>query len=173
MRRSFRFCALAQHNANVALMGIELLVTSLHVSLYRLPFAVLFGLAFLVWHQTLRFQRTRTLLCERPSTRRHAATRGAQTPAASRNLSTHPPRRPRPPPRSSASPAPLWPTDFFLNWSRPDAIRTLLVLFFAFAAYYALGYAVATYLRPTSWGAPILALLIVSIMRVRPPPPPE
>ena len=72
VRRSFRFGALAQHNANVALMGIELLVTSLQISLYRLPFAVLFGLAYLVWHQTLRFQRTRTLLCERPA--KHSST---------------------------------------------------------------------------------------------------
>ena len=65
------------------------------------------------------------------------------------------------------------PADFFLNWSRPDAIRTLMILFFAFAAYYALGYAFATHLRPTTWGPPVLALLLISMMRIRSPPPPE
>ena len=119
----FRPQALVMHNANVALMGVEVWVSGMAVQLHQLPLALLFGCLYVTYHNGWRYQRTRTLLY------------------------------------------------FFLNWTRPDATRTLVVLLALFGGCYWVGYAASALLRPRAWGAPCFALALLSIMRVRPPPP--
>lgn len=59
----FNTHALIQHNANLAIVVVELLVSGMHVNPYHLPFAVCFGLTYvIVWHQGLRWHITHTLL---------------------------------------------------------------------------------------------------------------
>lgn len=50
------------HNANVALMTLEVLLGSLAVDFSDVAFVVLFGCAYLVWHQFVRYRLTRTLI---------------------------------------------------------------------------------------------------------------
>jgi hypothetical protein len=61
---------------------------------------------------------------------------------------------------------------FFLNWTRPDALRILLVLLGTFGAFFTSGHVLSLALRKyTTWGPAALALALASIMKVRPPPP--
>ena len=90
------------------------------MQLHQLPFALLFGVVYVLYHNLYRYWRTRTLLY------------------------------------------------FFLNWERPDATRTLLLLLAFFGGCYSLGFLLSALLRPHAWGPPCLALALVSIMRVRP-----
>ena len=61
-REYFRPQPLIMHNANVALMGTEICLSTLRVPLAQLPFALLFGIAYLAWHNTWRYRTTRTLV---------------------------------------------------------------------------------------------------------------
>jgi len=60
----FRFQPIVMHNGNIALMGMELWLTSsrLPISLHQLPFALLFGCAYVLYHNGYRYRATRTLL---------------------------------------------------------------------------------------------------------------
>lgn len=58
----FNLHDLVLHNANVALMTLEMLVGGLHVDFGDIAFVVLFGCTYLVWHQFIRFRYTRTLI---------------------------------------------------------------------------------------------------------------
>ena len=54
---------LVQHNANLAVVVIELLIGGVRVNVHHTPFCLLFGVVYmLAWHQTYRFMRTRTLM---------------------------------------------------------------------------------------------------------------
>ena len=61
-REFFRPQPLIMHNANVALMGTEICLSTLRVPLAQLPFALLFGIGYLAWHNTWRYRTTRTVL---------------------------------------------------------------------------------------------------------------
>ena len=55
--------ALLQHNANLAMIVIELLIGGVSISARHTPFCILFGLFYVaVWHQTLRYALTHTLM---------------------------------------------------------------------------------------------------------------
>ena len=58
----FRLQALCMHNANVAMMAVELWVSGLTVALCQMPLSLLFGLVYVAYHNGYRFARTRTLL---------------------------------------------------------------------------------------------------------------
>ena len=58
----FRFDELLQHNLNIAIVVGEVLLNEIHVSVRDAPYALLFGCAYLVWHQYVRFALTRTLI---------------------------------------------------------------------------------------------------------------
>ena len=54
---------LLMHNANVVLLGAELLLNErLSVQLGFAPCVALYGLVHVAWHQTLRYDRTHTLM---------------------------------------------------------------------------------------------------------------
>ena len=50
------------HNFNLAAMGAELWLSELPVQLAQLPIALLFGIAYVTYHNTYRYYKTRTLL---------------------------------------------------------------------------------------------------------------
>lgn len=55
--------ALLQHNANVLMVAIELLLGGVRIQPSYAPFTLLFGCFYVVgWHQTIRFAYTRTLM---------------------------------------------------------------------------------------------------------------
>lgn len=58
----FSLHGLLQHNANIALMAVELLGSGMHVDICHLPFAVLFGLVYIFFHQVIRWHITHTML---------------------------------------------------------------------------------------------------------------
>ena len=58
----YSFFPLVMHNANLALMVAELLISGMHVDEHHLPFAILFGSAYVLWHQLVRWRLTHTLL---------------------------------------------------------------------------------------------------------------
>jgi len=58
----FRPDELILHNANVALMTLDVLVNSLSVDFGDVAFVVLVGCVYLLWHQFIRYRLTRTLI---------------------------------------------------------------------------------------------------------------
>lgn len=53
---------IAMHNHNVALVLVELLLDQITPTVSHLPFAPMFGLAYLIYHNSYRYAKTRTLL---------------------------------------------------------------------------------------------------------------
>lgn len=53
---------IAMHNHNVALVLLELLLDQITPRVSHLPFAPIFGLAYLIFHNSYRYAKTRTLL---------------------------------------------------------------------------------------------------------------
>ena len=54
--------AIAMHNLNVALLLLEVLLDQITFKVSNLPFAPIFGLAYLIFHNSYRYAKTRTLL---------------------------------------------------------------------------------------------------------------
>ena len=109
------------HNANIALMGFELWISSLTVRLHELPLSLLLGLTYVGYHNGWRYAKTRTLLY------------------------------------------------FFLNWTRDDAYKIVAGLLALFGTCFTMGHLVSARLRMHAWGAPVLAVALISIMKLRPP----
>lgn len=114
--------ALLMHNANSLLLVLDLLANKLHVDVRDIAYCLLFGAAYVFWHQFVRYRLTRTLLY------------------------------------------------FFLNWQSPHALKILLALLSAIAAFFGVGYLISEHLRGTQWGPHIALLGLLCIMRVRTPP---
>ena len=58
----FCFEALMMHNMNLLLLAVELVIDDLHVNWRHIPIGLLWGSTFTLWHTTLRYDWTRTLL---------------------------------------------------------------------------------------------------------------
>ena len=112
---------LLMHNANLAMLVPELLLNRMHIELAHMPVAILFACVYILWHQTVRYERTHTMMYS------------------------------------------------FLSWKSEHRFKIIAALASVFAAFYLFAFVVCEYLRPSTYGPPLVVAVAVSLMQIRQP----